>query len=332
MQHDMNDHCRFLQSELSRRALLKYSIAGLAGLTLGPQILQTLSAQGAGTPPSPAGLRLKGSRSLLPPLFCTAYIDPDIPSQAGQESLIARYPLTLVPQDMRATHTQWRDRIKQLNSAILMLGYLMVIEETTVPGPGHDVMRLVKNSWCVHPGGYYPTVQIEPGPRTFRIFDPRKPEWQESFLAACRATLQSYPYDGVYLDQCTVYDIAHPLPNVRAEMRQALQVILLRLRQEFPSAILIGNSSYDWAGLNGELNEGRPGNLRAELAPFIEHAQPEIQLYQSLLRNPFDIETVKREMAAAHLYGAFYGAAPVNNYQHALWFEVFNEVIAAHRQ
>ena len=313
MPHPMNDRDRLLQSELSRRALLKYSIAGLAGLAFGTQTLQTLQA--AGVPQAPSTLRVDPP----PPLFCIAYIDPDIPSHANQESLIARYPLTIVPQNMRSTHVQWRDRIKHLNPKISMLGYQMVIEETTVPGPGHDVMRLVKDSWCMYPDGYHPTV----GPRNFRIYDPRKPEWQESFLAACRTTLQSYPYKGLFLDQCTVYEKAHPLPAVKAEMRQALQVTLLRLRREFPGVILMGNSRYNWQGLNGEMNEGQPKNMLAELAPFDGHAQPTMDLYVSLLKNPNDIETVKREMALAHSQGAYYYACV--DFQHVLWFDVFDE-------
>src|SRR5207247_1377934 len=106
------------------------------------------------------------------------------------------------------------------------------------------------------------------------------------FLEACRITLQSYPYDGLFLDQCTVFEKAHPLPGVRAEMRQALQITLQRLRQEFPNTILIGNSSYNWQGLNGELDEGRPENMLAELAPFNGHTQPTKDLYNTILKDP----------------------------------------------
>ncbi len=323
MLYHMNDSDRFLQSELSRRAMLKYSIAGLAGLAFGSQTLQALPAVGA--PQAPINVRVNSS----PPLFCIAYIDPDIPRQANQESLVARYPLTFVPQDMRVTHIHWRDRIKHLNQNIVMLAYLVVIEETTVPGPGHDRMRLVKDAWCEYPGGFHPTVKVGPSSRDFRIFDPRKAEWQERFLEACRIILQSYPYDGLFLDQCTVYEKAHPFPGVKMEMRQALQITLLRLRQEFPNKLFIGNSKYNWQGLNGELNEGRPEHLSAEVAPFDGHVQPTMDLYNTVLENPNDIETVKREMALAHSLGTYYSAAV--NYQTVLWFDVFDEVIARYK-
>lgn len=343
LQH-INDRDRFPQADLSRRALLKCSIVGLSGLAFGSQAQETLSGQAAGAPQAPRNLRVDSSGQAAgapqssanfcadpctPPLFCIAYIDPNIPSQANQESIIARYPLTLVPQDMHAGHVQWRDRIKHLNPNILMLAYQMVIEETTVPGPGHEVMRSVINSWCMYPGGYHPTVRVHPGPREFHIYDPRKPEWQESFLAACRVTLQSYPYNGLFLDQCTVFEKAHLDPAVKAEMRDALQVTLLRLRREFPGMLLIGNSGYNWQGLNGELSEGRPKYMLEELAPFDGHAQPTMDLYQSLLKHPHDIETVKREMALAHSKGAYYSAAVDN--QHVLWFDAFDEVMTKYK-
>jgi hypothetical protein len=263
----------------------------------------------------------------IPRLFCTAYIDPTISTQAGQEAIVARYPLALVPQDIRTSFIRWRDRVKELNPKIVMLGYQMVIEETTVPGPGHDKQRQLSNAWCVYPGGTVPTVG--PISKSRRIFDPRKKEWQENFVEACRATLTSYPYDGLYLDQCTVFGRAHPFPDVRAEMRQALQDGIIRVRNEFSATILVGNSSFHWRGLNGELNEGRPGNMD-ELDPFDGHVGPRIQLYQSLLRHSFDVGVMKKEMAKAHARGAFYGAAV--DYQHALWFDEFDEVIAQFRR
>ncbi|MCA9422238.1 MAG: hypothetical protein KC592_14540, partial [Nitrospira sp.] len=305
---------------------LKYSIAGVAGLAFSSQFPQNHRAQGTGTLLSPTNLRVDHP---IPPLFCTAYIDPGIPTQANQEAIIARYPLTLVPQDMRAKHIQWRNRIKHLNSNILMLGYQMVIEETSVPGPGHDRMRLVKDSWCEYPGGYHPTVKGYPSNRDLRIFDPRRVEWQEAFLEACRAMLGSYPYNGLFLDQCTVYEKAHPIPTVKAEMRHALQITLLRLRHEFPNTILIGNSSYNWQGLNGEMNEGRPEQILLEFAPFDGHVQPTMDLYATILKDPTDIERVKQDMALVHSLGAFFSAAV--DYQHVLWFDAFDEVIAKYK-
>lgn len=316
-----NAHSR-QDPELSRRALLKYSTAGLVSLALGcfdaNREIRALALPQWNT----TGATQRGT--FIPPLYCIAYIDPDIPTQANQESMVARYPLALVPQDNRRTHVQWRDRIKILNPRIILLGYQLVIDETTVPGPGHDRLRLTKESWCMYPNGDVPRIP----PQSFRVYDPRKMEWQEAFLDACRITLRSYPYDGLFLDDCTVFDIAHPSPMVREEMRDALQTTLLRLRKEFPSAILIGNASENWIGLNGEMNESRPQQMLRELAPFAGHAQPATDLYYSSLAHPGDIEKVKREMALAHSQGAYYGAAV--DMQHVLWFDAFDEIMARH--
>ena len=105
------------------------------------------------------------------PLFCTAYITPDVPDQAGQENLVARYPLAIVPQDNRYASRRWRDSIKNLNPDICFLGYQMVMEETTSPGPGHKRLSDLKGAWSRYPWGTIPTVG--PSWKRRRIFDPR---------------------------------------------------------------------------------------------------------------------------------------------------------------
>lgn len=309
---------------VTRRSFLIHAAMTVAGLSVGASLLPKSPVANAELH-APTNLQLLGR---IPPLFCIAYIDPDISSHQGQEATIAKYPLTLVPQDMRRSQIAWRDRIQELNPNIRMLSYQMVIEETPIPGPGHGRMRQVNNSWCTYPGGFHPTVRSGSG-RSLRIFDPRNPEWQDGFVDACRATLSSHPYAGLFLDQCTVYDKAHPFPSVREEMRQALQMTILRIRSEFPQALIIGNSSYDWKGLNGELNEGRPQTMAKEFKAVDGHAQPRTELYNTVLRRADDIETAKREMALAHSFGAFYCAAV--DYQHVLWFDIFDQVIAQYQ-
>lgn len=320
----MNADEYLVNANMSRRSFLKHSTAGLVALTLGCSHPNT-GGQAQGISHSRVTGTTRGVQS-IPPLYCIAYIDPDIPSQANQESMVARYPLALVPQDSRRSHVQWRDRIKLLNPQIILLGYQLTIDETTVPGPGHDRLRLAKDSWCVYPNGHIPRIP----PKSFRVYDPRKVEWQEAFLEACHITLASYPYDGLFLDDCTVFDIAHPSVLVRSEMREALQATLLRLRKAFPHTIFVGNGSENWIGLNGEMNEGRPQQMVQELALFSGHAHPGIDLYYSSLEGPNDIEKVKREMAVAHSQGAFYGAAV--DMQHVLWFDAFDEVMARYKR
>ncbi|HTI47821.1 MAG TPA: hypothetical protein VMB76_14790 [Casimicrobiaceae bacterium] len=264
-----------------------------------------------------------GDDFCVPRLFCTAYVTPGVADQSGQEAVVARYPLALVPQDDRAQFVGWRDRIRHLNPSIVMLGYQQVIEETTVPGPGHDELRKADDAWVQYPGGVTARVPSNAG-RALRIYDPRSRQWQSRFLAACRATLESYSFDGLFLDQCTVFRRAYLSEESGAEMREALQETLLRLRAEHPHAVLVGNSSHHWAGLNGELNEGRPNDLQSACAPYPGHARPELTLYQSLVPDPGAVALVEREMAAAHRCGAFYGVA--RDYQHVLWYDMFDHV------
>ena len=264
----------------------------------------------------------------VPPLFCVAYITPDAPGQENQQAIVARYPLALVPQDNRPVFRIWRDRVKELNPDILMLGYQIVIEESTVPGPGHDVMRTIKNSWCNYPGGFIPTVGKKGKQR--RIYDPRSNVWQERFLEACDRTLASYPFDGIFLDQLTVYFKSHPSPFARKEMLEALRDAVLKLRREFPNVILIGNSSYSFTGLNGEMVENRIGDAQTELAPFHGHAQPRMELVHTILKNPADVENLVRDMPIAHARQAYYGASV--DYQHVLWFEQFEAVVENYKR
>ena len=256
-------------------------------------------------------------------LFCTAYISPEAPGQGGQEAIVAKYPLAIVPQDDGAHAVAWRDRVRRLNPSIILLGYQQVIEETTVPGPGHERMRQVQGAWATYPGGFVPTVRGPAGSER-HIFDPRNADWQQAFVEACGATLAAYPYDGLFLDQCTVYTRASLSPLARAEMRSALQATLLRLRRGHPAALLVGNSARAWNGLNGELNEARLADMASACASTARHAVPEIKLYQSLLGRATSTESVQREMALAHKCGAFFGAAA--DYQHVPWLDAFDAV------
>lgn len=313
---------QLMNESLSRRSFLLRSMVGLSGLALSSLSPSLSSSQALGSLTGPVESSLR-----IPPLFCIAYVNPEIPRQANQEGVIARYPLAIVPQSDRPAHVRWRDRIKELNPKIIMLGYQMVAEQTTVPGPGHDKLRDTTDAWAVYPGGFYPTIDPGNGQRR-RLFDIRKQEWQQAFLNACRATLESYPYDGLFLDQCSVFEITHPIPSVKTAMRQALQSTLLRLREEYPNTIFIGNSSYNWEGLNGELNEGNLSRVPTELAPFDGHAQPAMDMYVSRLRHRNDVETVKKEMTLVYKQGGVYAASVT--YQQVLWFDLFDKVMKSY--
>lgn len=261
----------------------------------------------------------------IPPLFCTAYIDPTIAAQAGQERAVARYPRAIVSQGGDPASRVWRRRVRELNPSIQLFAYQVVIEETTVPGPGHAHMRRVQQSWVTYPGGYVPTVEVLAGHR-FRVFDPRSAEWQQSFVEACEILMESDQYDGLYLDQCTVYGLAAPLPGVRDEMLEALASTLNQLRRRMPSVTIVGNSSYDFSALNGELNENRPADLRDE-AQVRDHASPEVNLFQFLTDGSIDSPQAKSMAHLALENRCMFGIA--NNYQKVGWPSFFDEIVAA---
>ncbi len=267
--------------------------------------------------------KLQNPRLPVAPLYCVAYITPNAPGQEGQEAMVARYPLAIVPQDDRRIFKAWRDSVTQLNSAIVLLGYQAVHEESFVPGPGHDLLRKATNSWCRLPNGS--DAVITEGRVRRRLYDPRTSEFADRFTDACRAVLSSYPFDGIFLDNCTIFPKASADPDTREKMREGLQRVLLDVRRELPKAILIGNCRENWAGLNGEMNEGRPEEILTELASFAGHSQPSMDMYLAKLANPTDQDTVRRNLNQVLALGSYYGASV--DYTHVVWFEEFDRVI-----
>jgi hypothetical protein len=268
----------------TRRAFLGSGLAALA-------MLQAPGSVAAATP----------ALAKAPPIFCTAYVNPLKPDQAGQEPIVARYPLALVPQDMRSAFRQWRDDIRRINPAIVLLAYQNVITESLVPGPGHDVMRRRISTWCRYPTGYLP---VMPGTtERRRIVDPRGPEFAPALIEACRATLAAYPFQGLFLDNCTIYRLA--------------------------DAIIVGNGRYDFAGLNGEMNEDRTLELPRETRPFAGHVDPRVELFLLRIESPDDRRKAATGLQLAAQVGASFGVAV--DYQHVLWFDFFDQAMAGYR-
>ena len=266
---------------------------------------------------------------VIPPLFCTAYIDPGIDSQKGQEKLVAKYPLALVPQDDRRHFVRWRDTVKNINPDIKMLAYQMVIEETTVPGPGHDRMRKLKDAWITYPGGWQPKVSLSKN-KERRIYDPIHRGWKEAFIDACSETLESYPYDGLLLDQCSIFNIASPTIAIRNDMLDVLRTSINELRLLYPKKIIIANSSYSFDNVNGELNENREKDLSLFRNKIRIHTKPEMNLYQLYTQDLTDLKRIKAQLKKAQNYQLFFGVS--SNYQKIEWFDFFDDIIYFHGQ
>lgn len=264
------------------------------------------------------------------PLFCIAYVSEKSSENPAIRQTVARFPLVVVGQDVTRTFSAWRSAIREINPRCRMLGYQVVIEESDIPGPGHELLvrrARAGRTFATYPNGFVPFVTVSG--RRMRIYDPRLSVWQEALIDACRATLSSYAYDGLFLDQCTVFDLAHPSPEGREEMRRALSVVLQRLRAEFPDRLLIANASENWRGLNGELCENRPADLIAESRPHAGQAQPRIDLFHRTLEGTSHDSQIAKDLALCRRLGVGYGAAV--NYQQPIWHPLFDAVMASYR-
>lgn len=255
-------------------------------------------------------------------LFCIAYITPSVPNQAGQEAMVARYPLAVVPQDNRPMFRRWRDDVRNRNPDIVMLGYQITIEEGTVPGPGHDILRLAQDCWVTDNQGKAFTIGTPDKKR--RVYDPRKRQWRDRFVEACSAIMEADRFEGLFLDQCTIYDRASPDAGVRKEMRAALEEALTELRKQQPKALIVANSSFSLPCVNGELNESRPERYATELSPHERLDHPRVDLAHVVLEKPADRAALKQRLLAAQSYGAFFGAS--RDYQHVEWYPEFDEL------
>jgi hypothetical protein len=270
----------------------------------------------------------------IAPLFCTAYIDNKLVPQQGQEATVAKYPLIVFGSRTQAADIAFKNTVKAINPRIKILAYVLGNERTQQSNPGLPFWNAVpvdddhECNYLVNGVKFYPSIGGK------HLFDFRTAEYRTAFSAACDATLASWPYDGLYIDNCTVFDAANPDAGIRQDMRDALQVCISDVRAAHPGIIFIGNSQENWVDLNGELNEGRFSDWD-ELTPVAGQASPNINIAQCYVTSP-ELGTlteaqIETQMLDAHALGAFYAISPSrNDYQHALWYDFFDDVIAAY--
>jgi hypothetical protein len=264
----------------------------------------------------------------IAPLYVVAYVDPSIESQKNQESVIARYPIAIVPQDNRASFVSWRNRILHINPDIIYLAYQMTIETTTVPGPGHDVLRRVNlpTSFVRTSSGSF----LSFGSGRFRLYDPRSKEWQKQFIEACLVTLETFPFRGIFLDQCSIFRAHTTSFSERQEMISALAQTLRELRKYAPRALIVANSPLEWPAINGEMSEGDISRFHLELQQNADHIIPEINMALVLITGENeDISIYGREMRIAFESRALFSAS--YKYQNIKWFPLYDDIKAACR-
>ena len=240
-------------------------------------------------------------------LFTTCYT---ISHTAEEAAIAAKYDLLIVNQNTAPVATAWLDSVKALKPGIKILAYQIVAEEPgSAPGPGNAVLmnatrwsNVGQDPWLITASGDIAAIQA--GWRNRRMFDYRKQVWKDSFKEACAAILSAYPFDGLFFDNCTASWAKHAPSNPAAST--ALQDVLLDIRRAYPSKWLIGNCVESWMGLNGEMNEGRIGQI-AELAPVNGQNVPNLNCYYL----PATASTTDAEIQAAYdavqPYGAWFG-------------------------
>lgn len=238
-------------------------------------------------------------------LFSTCYTIAHTPAEAA---IAAKYDMLIVNQ---AASPAWLDSVRALKPAIKLLAYQIVTEEPgTAPGPGNAILMArsrwdaaQQEPWLMTPAGDIAAITVS-GWKRKRLFDYRLPVWQSAFKDACAAILAAYPFDGLFFDNCTAAWAKHAPANPAAST--ALQDVLLDIRRANPSKWLIGNCVESWMGLNGEMNEGRIGQI-AELTPTLGQVVPNLNCYYL----PATPATTDADIQAAYdaikPYGAWFG-------------------------
>lgn len=264
----------------------------------------------------------------MKPLYCLAYIDPLNKLHKNQEQFIARYPITVIPQDSQASYFQFRNRLRKLNPDQKVLAYQVVLDENELRGPGHERIRKLNNSWLELPGGVVPTINVKSGGKykEFRLYDPRDPLFRSEFVESCKTMVNKNGFDGIFLDNCTIYARFASVPFWGDELKAALQQLILEVRDALPNAILIGNSRYNWDGLNGEMNEGRPNELAQEMTSYPGHVEPAISFYHYYMKNNNDVIEAEKHLKLAIENQCFFGTGI--NAQTIKWYPFFDSILS----
>ena len=247
-------------------------------------------------------------------LFTVCFGTQHTPAEAA---IAAQYDLLIVNQNTSTVSKAWYDSIKAINPNIKLLAYLIVNHEPgTAPGAGNDILRdanrwnaVQQEPWLMTADGNIVAIQLD-GWKSRRLYDYRKAIWKDSFKLACDAVLAAYPFDGLFLDNCTASWVKYE-PNIPA-LTTALQSSLLDIRRAYPSKWLIGNGVENWMGLNGEMNEGRLNDV-GELAPVNGQVVPNLNCYLFITTpttTDLELQTAYNAIAP---YGAWYGVQRNDN-------------------
>lgn len=265
-----------------------------------------------------------------------AYLIPD--SHGQQLEALAKFGMIVVPQQMTMGRgSAWKDAIRSVNPDAIILGYQMLSEETNAAdrGPGDLVMASLS--------GGTPDAYMRNGPNGddtgtitlnqsngLKLFDYRKRVYRDGILSALDAVMASYPYDGFFLDNCNVFQAHHPQASVRQACMESLKALTSQIRGRFPNSVIIGNGPRKFPGLNGEMNENRPADFRAELSPYAGHEQPEapVSVWQLSSENDAEFRAVYergKDINPMTFWGSYVTPQSVK------WFQTHDIIVAESR-
>jgi hypothetical protein len=219
-----------------------------------------------------------------PRVYAIDYLNGPGLDNPDWEAQWAKFPLNIVFSDMQAPIVEHRNRVRALNPELVEIAYIAVNHAqppTQICGRAESDMA-ASNPFVRFSDGSIPMDPSGADPAYSKLYDYRSDAWRVLFLESIRESLYLYPYDGIFLDNCNVWDVAIEgnSPILRREMQEALQEALEVVRNRYPRILLIGNSDLKLPFLNGEMAEDRPAAFRSNLVPFPGHVQPEMNLCQ----------------------------------------------------
>jgi hypothetical protein len=170
--------------------------------------------------------------------------------------------------------TAYLDKLRALNANIVLISYLDPLQDS-IPesaGPGYDAMRhleTIESAYLHDASGNRLYVPDASGKHAY--FDPSSNDVRSAVLAAIKAVLTAYPFDGIFLDN---YDVQNAMlldshgnqylgtpgqvldPADYASKLAALTSLATMIRDAWPDALIVANGNNAFPSFNGELVEG----------------------------------------------------------------------------
>lgn len=306
------------------------------GATLSSPSSDTVTINGSGSTSTSWQGRLSGK----PHIFAIDYIQPNqLTSGQGDEPVIAKYPLVITGETY-ATQTPMKthlDTVRSLNPNIVMIGYLMLLEDAlpVSSGPGYDAMRYLETIESAYLHDINGHRLYVPGESGVAYFDPSSTDVRSAVLAAVKAVLTAYPFDGIFLDN---YDVQDAMvldtagyqylgtsgqvwdPTNYAAKLAAMTSMATMIRGAFPTILIEANGDNAFPPFNGELVEGQISRVASQAAAIPGRVVPFMPLFLDQVSGPTDT-LIATDMAEVQALGAWYGASVT--YQQVIWPAAF---------